>query len=145
MAASLNILCEGSEDSSSLLGWSLCSRVIAVKCPSPTVPLWAAWEHDAFCSLVLAAVHVPCVSVSPGEISETAPRQLISEMRPGTASLDLQHGCLEGPYRRQGVHVKASDWDTGKEWKQKSVGEVWLLWCSELLADPDVLVVGVVL
>lgn len=49
------------------------------------------------------------------------------------------------PYKRQGgswVHVKASGWDTGKEWKQKSVGEVWLLWCSELLADPDVLVVG---
>lgn len=76
MAASLNMLCEGSEGSYPLW-WgqrSLCSRVTAAKCPSPAVPLWAAWEHGAFCFLVLAALHAPCVSVSPGETSEAAPR-----------------------------------------------------------------------
>lgn len=64
-------------------------------------PLWAAWEHDAFYFLVLAAVHAPCVSVSPGETLEAAPRLLIPGMSPDTASLGLQLSCVEGPHRRQ--------------------------------------------
>lgn len=76
--------------------------MIAAKSPSPTVPLWAAWEHDAFCFLVLAALHAPCVSVSPGETLEAAPRQLVLEMSPDTLSVGLQLSCIEGPHRRQG-------------------------------------------
>lgn len=111
------------------------------------LPLWAAWEHDAFCSLVLAAVYVPCVSFSWehfGSCSKVA--DLRNEPRCTVLGLQLSH--VEGPCRRQGgswIHVKASCWDAGKEWKQKSIEEVWLLWCSELLADPDALVVEVAL
>lgn len=115
---------------------------LLLKCPSPAIVgsfgIWRILRPG------VAAVHAACVSVSPEETSEAASRQLISEMSPDTQFLGLQLSCVEGPRRRQGgswVHVEA--WDTGKEWKQNSKGELWLLWHLELLAGPDV--VGVAL
>lgn len=77
------MLCGDSEDSY-FLCWgqsSLCSSDWC-EVSFPAEPLWAAWVHDAFYFLVLAAVHAPCVSVSPGETLEAAPRLLIPDISP---------------------------------------------------------------
>lgn len=136
----------------------LLSKAMASKFPSPFVlrPLRAAWGHDGFCFLRLAALCAPCVFASPawGDVRSWCQGTALGRALgpycsyPGWCSV-YPEGCeLKRPRIWHGssvtpnghtegrvwveAHVKACSWQSGEEWKQK----VWLTWCWKLSANP---------